>query len=157
MVFVNRWDKQTVVMYKCGHNFHQRCVANNSFECTLCFNEYDHIRKFLFWVNNFLNAEKIIQSRNSNIGIRGRASSIKRKPGAAAGGPTSGRSSKNTNPTTSDSDSEHEQPIKEKKEDYQIPNQYLTDENSEMERFEKSCLLFEMAINSKEMNFHQYM
>lgn len=42
--FISRWDRQTIQMYKCGHNVHQRCATENN-DCPLCFNEYDQICK----------------------------------------------------------------------------------------------------------------
>lgn len=51
MPFINKWDKHQVIqMFKCGHNFHQRCVAANKGNCTLCFNEHDEISKFILFV-----------------------------------------------------------------------------------------------------------
>lgn len=49
MPFVNKWDKHHAIqMFKCGHNFHQRCVAANKGNCTICFNEHDEISKYSF-------------------------------------------------------------------------------------------------------------
>lgn len=40
-------DKQFIEMFKCGHNFHRMCLKEaGKDQCRLCFNEYDHIRKF---------------------------------------------------------------------------------------------------------------
>lgn len=48
MPFVNKWDKHHAIqMFKCGHNFHQRCVAANKGNCTICFNEHDEIKKII--------------------------------------------------------------------------------------------------------------
>ena len=36
-------DKQQIVMFRCGHNFHKMCIKEESNgQCSLCFNEYDH-------------------------------------------------------------------------------------------------------------------
>lgn len=48
MPFLNKWDKhQAIQLFKCGHNFHQRCIAANKGNCTLCFNEHDEIKKII--------------------------------------------------------------------------------------------------------------
>lgn len=42
-------DKQFIEMFKCGHNFHKMCIKESSKgNCSLCFNEYDHLCKFIF-------------------------------------------------------------------------------------------------------------
>ena len=43
--FVGRWDRQMVHMFKCGHNFHNRCIEGNN--CRICFNEYEHIQNII--------------------------------------------------------------------------------------------------------------
>lgn len=43
MPFQNRWDKQNIRLFHCGHNFHARCTVNGN--CAICFNDHDEISK----------------------------------------------------------------------------------------------------------------
>jgi hypothetical protein len=41
-------DKQSVEMFKCGHNFHRMCIKEQAKgNCSLCFNEYEHIQQII--------------------------------------------------------------------------------------------------------------
>lgn len=54
---INRTIRQDIQMFKCGHNFHTLCLRTkepasagrmrDSFNCLLCFNEYDHIQQII--------------------------------------------------------------------------------------------------------------
>jgi len=45
-----RLDKQHIEMFKCGHNFHKMCIKDEAKgNCSICFNEYEHICKYIFF------------------------------------------------------------------------------------------------------------
>ena len=41
----NKWDIQQVWLMPCDHVFHARCIAKTDGQCSICFKEYEVLRK----------------------------------------------------------------------------------------------------------------